>query len=254
MPVLSFSNEHEAGAAIVKDGKIVAAINEERLTRVKNQDGFPSLSIDYVLKAAKLNRKDIDDVIIPEISKVRDLFENVIPKYPFLLFYKPKGTKIKFPDYLRQFIYSSYILLKTYLRTLREHSGDENKLRKMFPNARFHRVGHHISHAASTYFTSGFDEAIIITADYWGDFVSTMVSIGEGKNIKPIARSYFPHSLGHYYASLTTWLGFRANRHEGKILGLAAFGDSNSSLYDKMKNLLITEGLTIKAPFMIGKL
>lgn len=137
---------------------------------------------------------------------------------------------------------------------MREHIRDERQLRKMFPRAKFHRVEHHVSHAASSFFTSGFDKSLIITSDYWGDFTSTMVSIGEGKNIKIVARSYYPHSMGHYYASLTNWLGFRANRHEGKILGLAGFGDPNSPIYDMIKDMLVTEGLTIKAPFMIGKM
>jgi len=254
MTVLSYSNEHEAGAAIVQNGKVIAAINEERLTRIKNQDGFPEGSIQYVLTAANVKPEEVDEVIIPEISKIRDIFTNVIFKYPIYVFYKPKGLRIKFADYLRQLLYSGLILVKTYWRVLLEHFRDESRLRKMFPNAKFHRVGHHEAHAASAFFSSGYNEAIIITSDYWGDFVATMVSIGRDKDIKPVAKSYYPHSMGHYYASLTTWLGFRANRHEGKILGLAAFGNANSPLYDKVKDMLVTQGLTIKAPFIIAKL
>lgn len=254
MAILSYSNEHEAGAAVVKSGKIVSAINEERLTRVKNQDGFPQNSIEYVLKASKLRPEDVQHVIIPEINKIADLFRNVIWKYPIFVFYRPRGTKAGFADYLRQLLLSGLILVKTYWRVLREHRRDEARLRKMFPKARFHRVEHHVAHAASAFYTSGFGKAIVVTADYWGDFTSTMVSIGDGKDIMPQARSYYPHSLGHYYASLTNWLGFRANRHEGKILGLAAFGDPNSEVYEQMKDMLVAEGLTIKAPFMIGKM
>jgi len=254
MAVLSFSNEHEAGAAIIKNGKIVSAINEERLSRVKNQDGFPQRAIEAVMKAANVKPEEVEHVIIPEISKIKDLFTNVIWKYPANVFSRPKGTNVTFLDYIRQLSLSGLILLKTYWRVLREHPRDERTLRQMFPNAKFHRVEHHVAHAASGYFTSGFEKALIITADYWGDYTSTMLSIGEGKNITPVARSYYPHSLGHYYANLTTWLGFRANRHEGKILGLAAFGNPNSPIYDMMKDMLVTEGLTIKAPFMIGKM
>jgi carbamoyltransferase len=78
--------------------------------------------------------------------------------------------------------------------------------------------------------------------------------IGEGKKITPVAKSYYPASLGHYYASVTKWLGFKANRHEGKILGLAAYGNPNSPAYEMVKDILDCDGLTIKAPFMIGKL
>ncbi len=254
MAILSFSNEHEAGAAIIRHGKIVAAINEERLTRVKNQDGFPNLSIAYVLQKSNLRPNDINHVIIPEISKIRDIFTNVLVQYPLNVFYKSPGMQCSFTDYLRQLLLSGYILVRTYARVLLDHRRDEKLLRKMFPRAEFHRLNHHLSHAASTFFTSGFEKAMIITADYWGDFTTTMVSIGEGKKIRPVEQSYYPHSLGHYYASLTNWLGFRPNRHEGKILGLAAMGDPESPVYDMIKDLLICDGLKIKAPFMIGKM
>ncbi|KAA3661008.1 MAG: carbamoyltransferase [Calditrichaeota bacterium] len=254
MAVLSYSNEHEAGAAIVENGEIITAINEERLSRVKNQDGFPQRSIDYVLKNSGKYYNDIDHVIIPEISKFRDLFTNVIAKYPFTLFAKPKGVKAGFLDYVRQFLYAGYILVNAYQRTLREHSNDEARLKKMFPNAKFHRIGHHEAHAASAFYTSGFGKAIIVTADYWGDFITSMISVGNGKELTPLFKTYYPHSLGHFYASLTKWLGFRANRHEGKILGLAAFGNPNSPIYDEIKDLLVVDGMSIKAPLMIGKM
>jgi len=254
MAVLSFSQEHEAGAAIIKDGKIVAAINEERLTRVKNQDGFPHRSIQEVLRLSGLKPGDIKHVIIPEISKAVDVLKNV-PKFPVQAFFaKTPGRTTTLIDFLRHLLFSTYILVKTYSRVTIQHFLDVRRLRKMFPQAKFHRVEHHVCHAASAYFTSGFPEAMIITADYWGDFVCTMVSIGKGKNITVASRSWYPNSVGHYYASLTTWLGFRANRHEGKILGLAAFGNPKSPVYDKVKDLLVCDDLVVKCPFMIGKM
>jgi len=254
MAVLSFSNEHEAGASIVINGKIVAAINEERLSRVKNQDGFPEKSLHEVLRLANLEPWDITEIIIPEISKVNDLFSYVIRQYPKSLFTKGKGKLPGFADILRHFLMTNFILFKGYARSLFTHRRDEKRLKKMFPNAKFHRVEHHVTHAASAFFTSGFKKSLIISADYWGDFVTTMLSIGDGKKITPVAKSYYPSSLGHYYASVTKWLGFKANRHEGKILGLAAYGDPKSPAYDMMKAILESDGLIIKAPFMIGKL
>ncbi|MBN2030691.1 carbamoyltransferase [bacterium] len=254
MAVLSFSQEHEAGVTIVQNGKIVAAINEERLTRVKNQAGFPEKSLLEALQIASMKSEDIDIVVIPEISKLKDFLFNVIPRYPLNVFVKGKA---KFPgvlEFMKQFVMSFYILSKTYLRIGISHYQDIRKLRKMFPNAQFQRVEHHVAHAASVFFTSGFDKGLIVSTDYWGDYVSTMVCIGEGKDIKVISRSYFPHSLGHYYASLTKWLGFKANRHEGKILGLAAYGNPNSPAYSLMKDMLFCEGLQIRAPFMMGKM
>lgn len=254
MAVLSFSQEHEAGATIVKGGKIVAAINEERLTRVKNQDGFPEKSLKAVFEIAKMSPDEIEHVVIPEISKLTDLLKNVIPLFPFTLFQK---GKTKFPGLIEAFkhlLLSTRIVLLSYARVGFEHRRDNLRLKKMFPKAKFHRVEHHVAHAAAAYFTSGSEKAIIISADYWGDFVSTMVAIGDGKNIKPIARSYFPHSVGHYYAKLTQWLGFKPNRHEGKIVGLAAFGNPNSPAYDEIKDLLYCDGLVLKAPYMIGRI
>ena len=254
MAVLSFSQEHEAGATIVENGKILAAINEERLTRVKNQDGFPSKSIDAVLEIAHLGTEDIDHVIIPEISKAKDLFFNAIPKYPLNVFAKGSSKLPKVMDIVKQFMMSFYILVRTYSKVGISHYFDIRRLKRMFPNAKFHRVEHHVAHAASVFFCSGLEKALIVSADYWGDFASTMVCLGEGKKIDVISRSYFPHSLGHYYASLTKWLGFRANRHEGKILGLAAYGDPHSPAYYEMKDMLFCDGLKIKTPFMMGKM
>jgi len=252
MAVLSFSQEHEAGAAIIKNGKIVAAINEERLTRVKNQDGFPYLSIPAVLRLAGMTHNDIEHVVIPEISKLRDILTN-LPKFPLEVF-KAKGVRAGFVDVLKHLLFSTAIIFRTYSRVAVQHFKDNRRLKRMFPRAKFHRVEHHVCHAASAYLTSGFQEAMIVTADYWGDFVCTMLSIGRGKNVEVAARSYYPNSVGHYYASLTTWLGFRANRHEGKILGLAAFGNPTSPVYDKIKDMLICDGLTVRCPYMIGKL
>jgi len=178
----------------------------------------------------------------------------VIPLFPLNVFAK-NGTP--FPgmkEALKQLLMTSYIVSKSYARVGVSHYKDNKKLKKMFPKAEFHRVEHHVAHAAAPFFTSDYDQALIISADYWGDFASVMVSVGEGKDIKVVSRSYFPHSPGHYYASITKWFGFKANRHEGKIVGLAAYGDPNSPAYEEIKDLLVCDGLTIKAPYMMGRL
>ena len=172
MAILSFSTEHEAGASIISDGKILAAVNEERFTRVKNQDGFPAYSIKAVFEIANITRDEINHVIIPEISKAEDFFKNVIPLYPTNVFSK-NGTP--FPglkEALKQLMMSSYIVSKSYMKVGVNHYRDNQKLKKMFPKAQFHRVEHHVAHAASAFFTSNFDKALIISSDYWGDFAS----------------------------------------------------------------------------------
>lgn len=254
MAVLSFSQEHEAGVSIVKNGKIIAAVNEERFTRVKNQDGFPEKSLKAVFEIANMTPADVKQVVIPEISKLTDLVKNVIPKYPINVFARGKTPFPGYEDALKQFMMSMYIIVKSYARVGLEHHRDNKRIREMFPYAEIHRLEHHVAHAAAPFFTSEFERAIIISADYWGDFVSTMVCIGEGREIIPVARSYFPHSLGHYYAKVTQWMGFKPNRHEGKIVGLAAYGDPESPAYELIKDMLWCDGLTIKAPFMLGKI
>ncbi len=163
MAILSFSSEHEAGASIVCGGKIVAAVNEERFTRIKNQDGFPNYSIEAVLKIANKTSKDIEHIVIPEISKAKDFFQNVIPLYPINVF-ASNGTA--FPgltEALKQFLMSFYIVSKSYLRVGINHYKDNQRLKKMFPKAQFHRVEHHVAHAACPFFTCDFDKAIIIS-------------------------------------------------------------------------------------------
>lgn len=254
MATLSFSTEHEAGVSIVKDGKILAAINEERYSRVKNQDGFPKHAFDAIFDIAGITPDEIEDVIIPEMSKARDFFLNAVPQYPKNVFYKGKTKTPCFSDVLKHFMMSFYIILKTYFRVGLQHTREEQFLKKKFPKAKFHRVEHHVAHAAAAYFSSGFQDSLIISADYWGDFASTVVSLGKGKEVEVVSRSYYPHSMGHYYATITKWFGFKANRHEGKIVGLAAYGDPKSPAYDAIKDMLVCDGLQLKAPFMMGKL
>ncbi|MFQ5636731.1 MAG: carbamoyltransferase [bacterium] len=253
MCILSFSQEHDAGAAIIENGRILAAINEERLTRVKGQAGFPYQSIAEVLRLSGKTPQDVMHVVVPEINKFVDVTKN-LTKYPFTAFPVGRGGKTSGLDILKHLIFSFYIIAQTYPRVLVNHFLDVRRLRKMFPQAKFHRVEHHVCHAASAFHTSGFQKALIVTADYWGDFVCNMVSIGEGKDIEVVSRSWYPNSIGHYYANLTTWFGFRANRHEGKILGLAAYGNPDSPAYDEMKHMLEVDGLKLYCPYMIGKM
>jgi carbamoyltransferase len=253
MAVLSITQGHDTGAVIVKEGRILAAISEERLSRVKMDTQFPARSIQAVLEVAGLKQEAIKHVVIPELRKGEDILKNIFPKYPQSVFAGVNG-EATLGDRARQLVMSGALLWKTYPRMAILYRHYEKQLREMFPQAQLHRIEHHLTHAASTYYTSGFKKALVITADAWGDFVSTMVCIGEGKKLTPVHRSYYPNSLGHYYQSLTNWLGFRGGRHEGKILGLAAFGNPASPVYDRIKGLLSCDGLEVHAPNMMGKL
>jgi carbamoyltransferase len=253
MAVLSITQGHDTGAVVVKNGRILAAINEERLSRIKMDTQFPARSIKAVLDIAGLKKEDVKHVVIPELRKGDDILKNILPKYPQSVFAGVNG-EATFGDRARQLFISGSLLMKTYSRMAVLYRKYEKRFRDMFPHAQLHRVEHHLTHAASAYYTSGFPKALVITADAWGDFVSTMVCLGEGKKLTPVHRTYYPNSLGHYYQSLTNWLGFRGGRHEGKILGLAAFGDPASPVYDRIKGLLKCEGLDIHTPNMMGKL
>jgi carbamoyltransferase len=253
MAVLSITQGHDTGAVIVKDGRMLAAISEERLSRIKMDTQFPTRSIQAVLDIAGLKKEDITHVVIPELRKGDDILKNIFPQYPKSVFAGVNG-EATVGDRTRQLIMSGALLWKTYPRMTILYRQYEKRLREIFPHAQLHRVEHHLTHAASAYYTSGFKKALVITADAWGDFVSTMISLGDGKKLTPVHRSYYPNSLGHYYQSLTNWLGFRGGRHEGKILGLAAFGDPASPVYDRIKSLLICDGLEVHAPNMMGKL
>jgi carbamoyltransferase len=253
MAVLSITQGHDTGAVIVRDGRMLAAINEERLSRIKMDTQFPQRSIQAVLDIAGLKKEDIKHVVIPELRKGDDILKNILPKYPHSVFAGANG-ELALGDRSRQLFMSGWLLVKTYSRMAVLYRHYEKQLRAMFPHAQLHRVEHHVTHAASAYYTSGFDKALVITADSWGDFVATMICIGEGKKLMPVNRCYYPNSLGHYYQNLTVWLGFRGCRHEGKVLGLAAFGNPQSPVYDRIKGLLVCEGLNIHTPYMMGKL
>ncbi|MCG3155214.1 MAG: Decarbamoylnovobiocin carbamoyltransferase [bacterium] len=253
MAVLSITQGHDTGAVIVKDGRMLAAISEERLSRIKMDTQFPTRSMQAVMEIAGVPPEEIKHVVIPELRKGEDIFKNLFPKYPQSVFAGANG-ELKFGDRVRQVAMSGSLLMKTYPRMAVLYRRYEKRLREMFPHAQLHRVEHHVTHAASAYYTSGFEKAIVITGDAWGDFVSTMICVGAGKKMTPVHRCYYPNSLGHYYQSLTNWLGFRGGRHEGKILGLAAFGNPQSPVYDEIKGMLVCEGLDVHAPGMMGKI
>ncbi len=253
MVTLAITQGHDTGAVITVNGRLIAAINEERLSRIKNDSSFPFRSIEAVLRIAGVRREEVTDVVIPEFRKGRDVVRNLIPKYPKSVFAGCDG-ELNLETGARQLFVSGTLLLKTYSRMLVQYKKNEQRMRKMFPHARFHRIEHHLAHAASAYYTSGFGRAIVITADAWGDFVSTMVSLGIGKELQPVSKVYYPNSLGHYYQNLTGWLGFKGGRHEGKVLGLAAYGRPDTEVYEAIRTMLVCDGLKVHAPLMMGRM
>jgi carbamoyltransferase len=207
MNILGINAYHgNASAAVVCDGRLVAAVEEERFNRVKYAAGFPAAAIRYCLKEAGLKLEEIDHVAVPR---------NPLARLGTKLFYA-----LRMPAFARG---RAKVLVK--------FSGVREALAAAFESdpgrikARFHRIEHHQAHLASTFFVSPFERAAVLSADGLGDFASTMWGSGSGKRMDIADAIAFPHSLGLYYTAVTQYLGFLKFGDEYKVMGLAAYGE-----------------------------
>jgi carbamoyltransferase len=195
---------HDSAAALVKDGQITAAAQEERFTRIKHDHEFPHHAIDYCLREAGLQIEDLDYVAF--YDKPLRKFDRLLETY---LAYVPKG--------LQSFMMAMPLWLKTKLHLPREiGKALQGRYKK-----RIVFTGHHESHAASAYFPSPFDKAAILTIDGVGEWDTATIGIGEGNQIKLLKTMHFPHSLGLLYSAITYYCGFKVNSGEYKLMGLA---------------------------------
>jgi carbamoyltransferase len=200
------ANYHDAAAALVVDGRIVAAMQEERFSRIKNDASLPLHAIDACLREDGLDAGALDAVVF---------YENPYEKLERVLL----GALRTFPRSLRAFPRAMASQLGGKLWVL-----DALASRLGVARGKVHHAEHHASHAASAFFVSPFERAAILTVDGVGEDVSSAIWRGDGKRIEPIERIAYPHSLGLMYAALTAYLGFRVNEGESKVMGLAAFG------------------------------
>ncbi len=198
---------HDSAAALVVDGAIVAAAQEERFSRRKHDPGFPSMAVEYCLREAGIRPSDLDYVVFYE--KPLRKFERLLETY---LAFAPQGFKsfaMAIPVWLKE---------KTHLPKLIRSSLDSGvKAPIIFTD-------HHESHAASAYFPSPFDEAAILTLDGVGEWSTTTIGTGRGNRIELVRQIEFPHSLGLLYSAVTYYCGFRVNSGEYKLMGLAPYG------------------------------
>ncbi len=219
---------HDSAAALVKNGEIVAAAQEERFTRVKHDSNFPLYSVKYVLEEAKIELYDVDAIIFYDKPLLK--FERLLETY---VSFAPRGL-ISFvkamPIVLREKLFLKNLIIKN-LKTL-------NKSLK--PNKIFFSE-HHLSHAASAFYPSPFEEAIILTMDGVGEWATASVAQGKGKNIKILKELHFPHSLGLLYSAFTYYLGFKVNSGEYKVMGLAPYGKP------KYKNIILNKLIDLKS-------
>jgi carbamoyltransferase len=206
MNILGINAYHgNASAAIVCEGRLVAAVEEERFNRVKYAAGFPAQAIRYCLKEAGLELKDIDHVAVPR---------NPYARLGTKLFYA-----MRMPSFARE-----------RMKVLAKFKGIPEALAQAFDTdptkvaAKFHRVEHHKAHLASAFFVSPFERAALLSADGLGDFASTMWGSGTGNRMKIDGAIAFPHSLGLFYSAVTQYLGFLRFGDEYKVMGLGAYG------------------------------
>jgi carbamoyltransferase len=216
----------DAAAALVIDGELVAAAEEERFNRVKHVAGFPSLAAAWCLRDAGVEPAALDHVAIG-----RDPRANLGAKV------RQTARRLRNPRYVVERLRNMQRVgsVRDDLARALGVGGDDLR-------AQLHNVEHHQAHAASAFFVSPFDEAAILTMDGFGDFASALIAHGHGNHFHVLDRVTFPHSLGIYYTAVTQWLGFPKYGDEGKVMGLAPYGDPD--VYrEQMRDLVKLDGL-----------
>jgi len=212
---------HDSAACILKNGEIIAAAQEERFTRKKHDQEFPSNAIKYCLKEAGINASDLEVVAFYDKPFLK--FERILETY---LAYAPKGLS----SFLKAM--PLWIKKKLWIKELIKDELDyDGKI--LFPE-------HHASHAASAFYTSPFEEAAFLTMDAVGEWATTSFGVGNGNNMEILADIKFPHSLGLLYSAITYYTGFRVNSGEYKVMGLAPYGEP------KYKDLIYKHLINVK--------
>ncbi|MGH7369207.1 MAG: carbamoyltransferase family protein [Candidatus Rokuibacteriota bacterium] len=204
---------HDSAAALVEDGRIVAAAQEERFTRKKHDAGFPTHAIQYCLKEAGIGLAAVDHAVFYDKPFLK--FERLLETY---LAFAPRGFRsfsMAIPVWLKEKLFQK-ALLKQQLRSFAPDYDWETRL--LFAE-------HHQSHAASAFFPSPFDEAVVLTMDGVGEWCTTSVGMGAGNRLEMHKEIHFPHSLGLLYSAFTYYAGFKVNSGEYKVMGLAPYGE-----------------------------
>lgn len=204
---------HDSAAALISDGEIIAAAQEERFSRIKNDAAFPTQAIRYLLTETGYDLSNITAIVF--YDKPFQKFERLLETYHA---FAPKG--------LSSFLTSLPVWIheKIFMRRLiKKHLQLSKKL-----NVPIYFSEHHLSHAASAFYPSPYEEAAILTIDGVGEWATTTIGLGNGKQIKILKEIHFPHSLGLLYSAFTFYLGFKVNDGEYKVMGLAPYGDPDS--------------------------
>ena len=239
---------HDSAAALVVDGEIIAAAQEERFTRIKHDHEFPTNAVKYCLEEAGIEPEDLDYVVF--YDKPLQKFDRLLETY---VAYAPSG--------FRSFLMAMPLWLKTKLHLPREIKKSMDKRYKK----RIAFTGHHESHAASAFYPSPYEESAILTLDGVGEWDTVTIGHGKGNEIELLKSLHFPHSLGLLYSAFTYFCGFRVNSGEYKLMGLAPYGEpkyadkifehlidlkEDGSLAMNMKYFNYCQGLTMTSPEM----
>lgn len=208
----------DSSAALVRDGKLIAAVEEERFRRVKHWAGFPAQSIAYCLREAGLTISDVDHIAVNQDSRA-----HLPRKLAYVALHRPSPA-----------------LMLQRLRNRSSRKAIPELLAEAFPNAQFrgehHNIEHHLCHMYSAFYVSPFDNAAVVSVDGFGDFSSAAWGVGRGNKILTDGRVYFPHSLGIFYQAITQYLGFPHYGDEYKVMGLAPYG--KPAFMDEMRGIL----------------
>src|SRR3989338_5042221 len=228
MNILGITTAPDSGATLIKGNKIIAAVNEERFTRIKLHQTFPFYSISYVIKEGGLSIDEIDVITCGSWAPTdRRLFYKAKDRISMAISQNPDSKKI-----IKDRINNSLI------RDWRFREEIKDGLKKINSQNNFVYVDHHLSHAYTAFYCSPFKEALVLTIDGRGGFKSLTMSIAsENECIKEVGWLSELDSIGYYYGSITSGLGFTPQKHEGKVTGLAAYGNPKICLYI-MKNMI----------------
>lgn len=226
---------HDSAAALIQDGEIVAAAQEERFTRIKHDPAFPTNAVKYCLNYAGLTLSQLDAIVFYDKPLLK--FERLLETY---YSFSPRGLASflkAIPVWLKEKMFLKKILHDELAKI---GNYDRRKAKLLFPE-------HHLSHAASAFYPSPFQEAAILTIDGVGEWATASICHGKGKDITILKELRFPHSLGLLYSAMTYYTGFKVNSGEYKLMGLAPYGEHGSERVARFADLIRTKLISIEA-------
>jgi carbamoyltransferase len=222
---------HDSAACLLLDGEIIAAAQEERFSRIKNDPSFPSAAVEYVLKEADVKFAELTHIAFYDKPLLK--FERLLENYHSFVPHGMQSFVASMPVWIREKLF-----MKKMLRKQLSPFGDK-KIPLLFPE-------HHLSHAASAFYPSPFEEAAILTIDGVGEWATTTISYGNANQIRVLRQMDYPHSLGLLYASFTAYLGFKVNSGEYKLMGLAPFGNPDAEETKTFREKILDQLLDIR--------